>query len=238
MAACTPSLRKYLADNKYNEQQTTLNNAITVMEICSTLLKPGVPRNILKEYLTEAFYGEQKQHVQATVVGQSDLEAQESLYWGLRKWLVGMVATWINDKECNQLILTFIGPQGIYKTTFFRHVLPPLLQDYFWENTQNSFSHKDDRIACSENCLVDIEEIEAIEGSEMEQLKGLVTAQYIKERRPYSIMNTGRDSSITCRRPRRQCSTYPISHSALSRLRKSSSCAGCAGPNAMSHANA
>ncbi len=126
-------------------------------------------------------------HVQATVVGQSDLEAQESLYWGLKKWLVGMVATWINDKECNQEILTFIGPQGIYKTTFFRHVLPPQLNDYFWENTQNSFSHKDDRIACSENCLVDIEEIEAIEGSEMEQLKGLVTAQYIKERRPYAI---------------------------------------------------
>lgn len=71
MAACTPSLRRYLADNKYNEQQTTLNNAITVMEICSTLLKPGVPRNILKEYLTEAFYGEQKQQVQAKLSGRS-----------------------------------------------------------------------------------------------------------------------------------------------------------------------
>ena len=126
-------------------------------------------------------------HVQAAVPGQTDEEAQASLYPALLKWLVGMVATWMNDKECNQEILTFIGPQGIYKTTFFRHILPPPLHAYFWENTHNSFSSKDDRIACSENCLVDIEEIEAIEGSDMEQLKGLVTAQYIKERRPYAI---------------------------------------------------
>jgi len=52
---------------------------------------------------------------------------------------------------------------------------------------QAAWSHKDDRIACSENCLVDIEEIEAIEGSDMEQLKGLVTSLNIKERRPYAI---------------------------------------------------
>lgn len=126
-------------------------------------------------------------HVQVARYGQTEEEAQESLYWALRKWLVGMVATWMNDKECNQEILTFIGPQGIYKTTFFRHILPPPLHPYFWENTHNSFSHKDDRIACSENCLVDIEEIEAIEGSDMEQLKGLVTSLNIKERRPYAI---------------------------------------------------
>lgn len=126
-------------------------------------------------------------HVKATLQNQSDEDAQRSLYQRLKQWLVGMVATWVNDKECNQEILTFIGAQGIYKTTFFRHILPPPLHAYFWENTHNSFSHKDDRIACSENCLVDIEEIEAIEGSDMEQLKGLVTSDYIKERRPYAI---------------------------------------------------
>jgi hypothetical protein len=113
--------------------------------------------------------------------------AQASLLWALHKWLVGMVATWMNDKECNQEVLTFIGPQGIYKTTFFRHILPPQLNEYFLENTHNSFGQKDDRIALTENCLVDIEEIEAMEGRDMEELKGLVTSQYIKERRPYAI---------------------------------------------------
>lgn len=126
-------------------------------------------------------------HIKAALQNQSYEDAHKTFYHQLKKWLVGMVTTWMNDKECNQEILTFIGPQGIYKTTFFRHILPPPLHPYFWENTHNSFSHKDDRIACSENCLVDIEEIEAIEGSDMEQLKGLVTSDSIKERRPYAI---------------------------------------------------
>lgn len=126
-------------------------------------------------------------HVKAALQKQSDDDAQQIFYQRLKQWLIGMVATWMNDKECNQEILTFIGDQGIYKTTFFRHILPPPLHAYFWENTHNSFSHKDDRIACAENCLVDIEEIEAIEGSDMEQLKGLVTSEFIKERRPYAI---------------------------------------------------
>ena len=126
-------------------------------------------------------------HVAPTAFLPTEEEAQASLLWALHKWLVGMVATWMNDKECNQEVLTFIGPQGIYKTTFFRHILPPELNEYFLENTHNSFGQKDDRIALTENCLVDIEEIEAIEGGDMEQLKGLVTSQYIKERRPYAI---------------------------------------------------
>ena len=52
----------------------------------------------------------------------------------LHKWLVAMVATWMDDHESNHAIFTLIGPQGIYKTPFFRHLLPPPLHAYFWEN--------------------------------------------------------------------------------------------------------
>ena len=126
-------------------------------------------------------------HIKAALSNQTDDEAQQDFYQKLRMWLVGMIATWMNDKECNQEILTLIGEQGGYKTTFFQFILPPPLRDYFWKNTHNSFAHKDDRLACSENCLVDIEEVEATEGREMEQLKGLVTSDFIKERRPYAV---------------------------------------------------
>ncbi len=108
------------------------------------------------------------------------------LEWSLRKWLVAMVATWMDDKVENHCIFTIIGPQGIYKTTFFRHLLPPPLHGYFIENAHNSFSGKDDRLALSENCLVEIEEVEAIGGKELSELKSLVTSQTIKERRPYA----------------------------------------------------
>ena len=126
-------------------------------------------------------------HLVADPVYPSEQEARESFEWGLHKWLVGMVATWMNDQVGNQQILTLIGPQGIYKTTFFRHLLPLPLQAYFWENVQNSFHSKDDKIALTENCQVEIEEAEAIEGRDMSELKALVTSHYIKERRPYAV---------------------------------------------------
>ena len=124
-------------------------------------------------------------HAASATEGQTDRQAQEHLQWTLHKWLVGMVATWMDDKVQNQCIFTIIGTQGIYKTTFFRHLLPPPLHSYFLENSHNSFSSKDDRIALTENCLVEIEEVDAIEGKELSELKGLVTAETIKERRPY-----------------------------------------------------
>jgi predicted P-loop ATPase len=96
-----------------------------------------------------------------------------------------MIATWLEDRRENHAILTFIGAQGIYKTSFFRQLLPPQLQPYFWENSHNSFHSKDDHFSLSENCLVEIEEIEAFEGKDLAELKGLVTSEQVKERRPY-----------------------------------------------------
>ena len=50
----------------------------------------------------------------------------------LRKWLVAMVAGWVDEREVNHVILIFIGEQGIYKTTWFNYVLPPELRRYFY----------------------------------------------------------------------------------------------------------
>ncbi|MBO5580176.1 MAG: hypothetical protein J5952_07135 [Prevotella sp.] len=118
---------------------------------------------------------------------QTAEEAQRDIEWALHKWLVAMVATWLDDRLANHQVLTLIGEQGIYKSTFFRHLLPTPLRGYFWENAHNSFSAKDDKLAIAENCLVEIEEIEATEGRQMAELKALVTAESINERRPYAL---------------------------------------------------
>jgi predicted P-loop ATPase len=115
---------------------------------------------------------------------------EKYLHWALKKWLVAMVATWMDDSKENHAILTLIGPQGVYKTTFFRHILPPALQPYFWENAHNSFHMKDDHFSLTENCLVEIEEVDAFDGKNLSELKGLVTASQIKERRPYAKFRT------------------------------------------------
>ena len=124
-------------------------------------------------------------HVEAVQEKQTPKEAQELMQWALHKWLVATMADWLSDDICNETILTFIGPQGVYKTTFFRFLLPPPLRTYYWENSSNSFSQKDDQIALVENCLVEIEEIDAFKDRDNAELKSLSTKITLKIRRPY-----------------------------------------------------
>ena len=116
------------------------------------------------------------------------VSAQEPQYfeWTLHKWLVAAVATWMSDLASNHEIFVLIGAQGIYKTTFFRHLLPPQLRMYFWENAHNSFSSKDDHLALAENCLVEIEEMDLQSSRDISELKALATSEKVKERRPYA----------------------------------------------------
>lgn len=130
----------------------------------------------LAEYLT----------AEPTQEGQTFRQAQEELLWALHKWLVAMVAAWKSDDMSNHSIFVLIGRQGIFKTTFFRFLLPPPLRAYFWENSHNSFASKDDHLALAENCLVEIEEIDMSKEKDISELKALATAITVKERRPYA----------------------------------------------------
>lgn len=117
--------------------------------------------------------------------GQSKLEAHDLFYWALHKWLVGTMATMLTDDNANQTIMTLIGEQGIYKSTFFRFLLPAKLESYYHENNTNSFSSKDEQIALTENCLVEIDEVDAFRDQNNADLKSFSTKVKIKIRRPY-----------------------------------------------------
>ena len=121
------------------------------------------------------------------VENSSFFNLHSSLFeWALHKWLVACVASWMSDLSSNHEIFVLIGAQGIYKTTFFRHLLPPQLRMYFWENAHNSFASKDDHLALAENCLVEIEEIDLQNPRDISELKALATSEKVKERRPYA----------------------------------------------------
>ena len=124
-------------------------------------------------------------HVDPVQDDQSPEDAQELFLWAFHKWLVATMADWLSDDICNETILTLIGPQGVYKTTFFRYLLPPSLRPYYLENSSNSFSQKDDQIALVENCLVEIEEIDMFKDRDNAELKSLSTKVTLKIRRPY-----------------------------------------------------
>ena len=112
-------------------------------------------------------------------------DAQELHNRCLRKWLVAMLATWLHDDVVNHEILTYIGRQGIYKSSFMRELLPPELRRYFSTRNFALRMDKDARIELSEAGLVCLEELDHMKTAEVNQLKAIVTETHINERASY-----------------------------------------------------
>lgn len=104
----------------------------------------------------------------------------------LTKWLVGMVASWLDDSVVNNVILVLIGEQGVYKTTWFNYLLPPPLRRYFYTKTNANRMGKDDLLVLAQYGLVCCEEIDTMRAAELNQLKAAVTMTSIDERAAYA----------------------------------------------------
>ena len=115
-------------------------------------------------------------------------EVQEQMLFAqyLKKWLVGMVAGWIDPQVVNNVILVLIGEQGSYKTTWFNHLLPPELRQYFYTKTNSNKMGRDDLLTLAQYGLVCCEELDTMRPSELNQLKAAVTMPSIDERAAYA----------------------------------------------------
>ena len=113
---------------------------------------------------------------------------QEQMLWYryLKKWLVGMVASWLSDDVVNNVILVLIGEQGAYKTTWFNYLLPPPLKQYFYTKTNANRMSKDDILTLAQYALVCCEELDTMRPAELNQLKAAVTMPSIDERAAYA----------------------------------------------------
>jgi predicted P-loop ATPase len=118
------------------------------------------------------------------VKGDTDEQLLFAQY--LKKWLVGMVAGWVDDKVVNNVILVLIGPQGSYKTTWFNYLLPPELSQYFYTKTNASRMGRDDLLTLAQYGLVCCEELDTMRPAELNQLKAAVTMPSIDERAAYA----------------------------------------------------
>ena len=121
-----------------------------------------------------------------TVTVKGGTEEQLLFYVCLRKWLVAMIAGWLEEEKVNQEILVFVGRQGIFKTTWFGHLLPPELQAYFHSNTSFGNMTKDEVLKLSRYGLICCEELDTMKPSEMNRLKWAVTTTVTDERKPYA----------------------------------------------------
>lgn len=102
-----------------------------------------------------------------------------------RRWFVGMIAAALDPKVVNHVILVLIGRQGCFKTSFFQNLLPPVLRRYYTSKTNSQRLTKDDLFTMTENLLVNFEEIDSMQRSELNQLKAMTTTLYVNERPAY-----------------------------------------------------
>ena len=125
--------------------------------------------------------------------------SEEEFHHYTRCWFLAMVASVMYDDVVNHCILTFIGPQGTYKSTFMLHILPPHLRAFF-STKSNSFQlTKDDRLMLAQNIVISLEEIDSMAPKEINQLKAFTTLPQVNERPPYghNTMVMPRVASLT-----------------------------------------
>ncbi len=127
-----------------------------------------------------------------TVNVRGDADEQILFYQYLKKWLVAMVASWVEPRVVNNVMLILIGVQGSYKTTWFAHLLPPQLRDYFYTKTDASILSKDDRLVLAQYGLMCWEELDSMLPKELNKLKGTMTMPSINDRAPYERYHKNR----------------------------------------------
>ncbi len=121
-----------------------------------------------------------------SVMVKGEVEEQMRFAEYLTKWLVGMVAGWIDETVVNNVILVLIGEQGSYKTTWFNYLLPPELSGYFYTKTNASRMGRDELLTLAQYGLVCCEELDTMGSKELNQLKAAVTMPSIDERAAYA----------------------------------------------------
>ena len=109
-----------------------------------------------------------------------------------KKWFVAMVASWMHDDVVNHTVLVLVGRQGIYKTTWLDRLIPPELSAYSSKLPLSGQISKDDRLRLCENGMLNIDELDAICGREMNIVKSLLTSTDVNERAAYGRLKERR----------------------------------------------
>ena len=198
-AFCQNSELTEFASDDYQPMSDRLSNTL-LTALCT--VKPARARDLqtvldsgfvtayhpFRHYLNRLPPWDGQDHILAlsvSVMVRGGTEKQMLFYEYLKKWLVAMVASSLDDGEVNQAVLVLIGDQGIYKTTWFSHLLPPELRDYFRIKVNSSRVGKDDLITLSQYGLVCYEELDVMTPSNVNTLKSVVTMPAIDERPAY-----------------------------------------------------
>ena len=164
---------------------------ITAREVLAVLQSHRIPDvHPLREYVLNCrpYTTDQPDWIawlasRVTVAGGE--EEQKLWVTCFRKWFVAMVASWLSDEVVNQQVLVLVGKQGIFKTTWLEHLLPPELRAYSCKMANSTSLNKDERLRIAEYGLIALDEIDAMGPRELNVMKSVITASDISERAAY-----------------------------------------------------
>lgn len=105
-----------------------------------------------------------------------------------KKWFVAMVACVLDEKQINQTVIVFSGKQGLGKTTWIEKLMPKQLKEYIFSGTINP-SNKDTLIHLAECMLINLDELENLNKTEIGSLKEIITKTHIRMRKAYGHNN-------------------------------------------------
>jgi predicted P-loop ATPase len=105
-----------------------------------------------------------------------------------KKWIVAMVGCVLDEHTINQTVIVFSGKQGVGKTTWMENLVPKELKQYLFSGTINP-NNKDTLIHLSECMLINLDELENLNRTEIGSLKELITKTHIRIRRAYGHNN-------------------------------------------------
>ena len=131
---------------------------------------------------------------QSRSISEQRERSEANAYWRqcFKKWFVAMVASWMKDEVVNHTVLVLVGRQGIFKTTWLDHLIPPALREYSSKLPLSGQISKDDRLRLCENAMLNIDELDAICGREMNIVKSLLTSTDVNERAAYGRLKERR----------------------------------------------
>jgi predicted P-loop ATPase len=103
----------------------------------------------------------------------------------LKKWLVGAVRGWTDERVMNQLYFMLQGGQGCNKSTWLSHLMPNELREYHKLKVFGSNFNKDDAISLAENGLIQHDEFDKLGAQQNNDLKAILSGTHTSERAPY-----------------------------------------------------
>jgi hypothetical protein len=105
-----------------------------------------------------------------------------------KKWLVAMVGCVLDEKVINHTVIVFSGKQGLGKTTWVEKLVPKQLREYLFSGTINP-NNKDTLVQLAECMLINLDELENLNRSEIGSLKEIITKTQIRMRKAYGHNN-------------------------------------------------